>query len=206
MPRPDVSEERREQILDAAMIVFNQKGINGARMDDIVKESGLSKGTLYWYFKSKTDIIEGLMHRIFEQDFQALADLVKAEGTAAERLNQHMQNSMKLMLEIADMAPLVFEFYSEAARSDEFKQQVTGYIQEYRKPISTIIQQGVDSGEFVQVDAMTATITLGAMIEGTFLHHAINPGSFPLIEQLQFGYRLFLQGLRCADPTELTPR
>ena len=43
--------ERRQQILSAAMTCFIAKGYHRATMDDIVVESGLSKGTLYWYFK-----------------------------------------------------------------------------------------------------------------------------------------------------------
>ncbi len=43
-PRPDVSDERRKQILDAAARVFAQKGFHEARMDDIASEVGLSRG------------------------------------------------------------------------------------------------------------------------------------------------------------------
>ena len=49
-PRPDVSEERRNQILEAAMAVFARQGFEQARMDDIAQEVGLSKGALYLYF------------------------------------------------------------------------------------------------------------------------------------------------------------
>jgi len=205
MPRPDVSEERRQQILDAAISVFVKKGINGARMDDIVKVSGLSKGALYWYFDSKTALIQALLERIFEHDLHELMILIDAEGTATERLNKHMENSINLLIEMSSMAPLVFEFYGEAARNQDFKESVTQYLHLYREPISKIIQQGIDSGEFVSVDARTATITIGAMIEGTFLHHAISPESFDLVHQLKFGYRLFIQGLKLAQPTELDP-
>ncbi len=46
-------EERRNEILGAALEVFIEKGYDKASMDDIVRASGLSKGTLYWYFKNK---------------------------------------------------------------------------------------------------------------------------------------------------------
>ena len=45
-PRPDVSDERKSQILKAAESVFTQKGFDEARMDDIADKTGLSKGTL----------------------------------------------------------------------------------------------------------------------------------------------------------------
>lgn len=44
-----MSEQRREQILDTAETVFAKRGFHETRMDDIVEESGLSKGAIYWY-------------------------------------------------------------------------------------------------------------------------------------------------------------
>ena len=64
-PKPDVSDERKYQILNAAEQVFTKKGLDLARMDDIAEETGLSKGTLYLYFKSKDDLIIAILDRIF---------------------------------------------------------------------------------------------------------------------------------------------
>jgi len=63
-PRPNVSEERISQIVTAAEDVFTRKGFNEARMDDIAEETGLSKGTLYNYFKSKDDLSTIFMNRL----------------------------------------------------------------------------------------------------------------------------------------------
>jgi AcrR family transcriptional regulator len=71
-PRPDVSDERKDQILNAAERVFTRKGIDLARMDDIAEETGLSKGTLYLYFKSKGDLIIAILERIFQGAFQMM--------------------------------------------------------------------------------------------------------------------------------------
>ncbi len=68
----DLEQERRKQILDAAEKVFTQRGFNKARMDDIVAESGLSKGALYWYYKSKDEIILALMDRFFAGEYARL--------------------------------------------------------------------------------------------------------------------------------------
>ena len=74
-PRPDVSVERKKQILDAAMIVFSHKGFHQARMDDIVKQSGLSKGTIYWYFNSKDEIITQILDNLFERELASLGEI-----------------------------------------------------------------------------------------------------------------------------------
>ena len=46
-PRPDVSEERKQQILEAAIAVFARLGFRAARMDDVAEQAGLSKAALY---------------------------------------------------------------------------------------------------------------------------------------------------------------
>ena len=71
-PKQDVSEERKNQILDAAMNIFAKMGFHKARMDDVAQESGLSKGALYWYFKSKDAIIAAILERLYNM---ALKDL-----------------------------------------------------------------------------------------------------------------------------------
>ncbi len=86
-PRPDVSEERKQQILQSATLVFARLGFNKATMDDIVAESGLSKGTLYWYFKSKDEIIIAILDGFFNEELGALQAMDSIEGSAKEILN-----------------------------------------------------------------------------------------------------------------------
>ena len=71
-PRPDVSTERKNQILNAAMRVFARRGFHKARMDDIAAESHLSKGALYLYFRSKDAIIQALARKLFDVELRAL--------------------------------------------------------------------------------------------------------------------------------------
>ena len=56
----DKFQEKKEKILDSALHVFVKSGYSDARMDDIVEESGMSKGAIYYYYKSKKDLFLGL--------------------------------------------------------------------------------------------------------------------------------------------------
>ena len=85
-PRPDVSEERKDQIMNAAEEVFSQKGFSNARMDDIAEETGLSKGTVYLYYKSKDDLIIAILNRIFQRDFQGMDALDMGHMTATDSI------------------------------------------------------------------------------------------------------------------------
>ena len=62
-------EERQSQIMDAAMKVFTQKGYANARVDDIVRASGLSKGAIYHHYEDKEDIFLSLIDHWETQTF-----------------------------------------------------------------------------------------------------------------------------------------
>lgn len=57
-------EVRMEQILDAALVEFSERGFTAARMDDIAGRSGLSKGGLYAHFQSKEEVFNALLLRL----------------------------------------------------------------------------------------------------------------------------------------------
>ncbi len=59
---PKVTEDRREQIIDAAMHVFARKGYSNATNKDIAREAGITPGLIYYYFESK----EALLYAILE--------------------------------------------------------------------------------------------------------------------------------------------
>jgi len=168
-PRPDVSLERQEQILDAAEKVFSERGLSGARMDDIVEESGLSKGALYWYYKSKDAVILALMERILERELRQAAKLVESPGTAGERLQSLMRLALADIADLGRLLPLAYEFLAMASRSSSVRQAMATYYQRYAKLLSELIQQGIDSGEFAELDVEQAALSVIALAEGLAL-------------------------------------
>ena len=106
-PRPNVTDERKSQIIAAAEDVFTQKGFDEARMDDIAEETGLSKGTLYLYFKSKDDIIIAILDRIFQREFKAFEQMDLSTISATEAINlfvDTVSKDIKIMLRLMPIA------------------------------------------------------------------------------------------------------
>ncbi|MCE4042933.1 TetR/AcrR family transcriptional regulator [Lysinibacillus fusiformis] len=60
------AEERRNEILDAADELFTQKGFDGTSTNNILEKVGIARGTLYYHFKSKEDIMDALIERYTE--------------------------------------------------------------------------------------------------------------------------------------------
>jgi AcrR family transcriptional regulator len=191
-----VSEERKNQILDAAAAVFSRLGFHEARMDDIVRESGLSKGTLYWYFTSKDAIITGLMQRIFDLGMGGLRRLEGADGPVRERLLDYTRRLGDDFQRLSAVQSIAFEFYAVAARHKTVRQFLKEYFKQYRATVARLIAQGIDRGEFRPVDPDTVATTLAALYEGLVLLWFVDREAIQWETQGTESVRLLLDGLR----------
>jgi AcrR family transcriptional regulator len=195
-PRPDVSEERKDQILDAASDVFAEKGVHESRMDDIVNKSGLSKGTLYWYFKSKDDILIGIFERMFQREFDELKTLNEMGGSASDRLKYFTERAIIDIKRMLRLMPIAYEFMSLAFRRKFVQDAFKRYINTYMDILVPIIQQGIDTGEFRQVDPLNVAITSGAIFEGTILLWVYDNSLVVPDEHIRAGIDLLLEGVK----------
>ncbi len=199
-PRPDVTQERKSQILEAAIKVFSRMGLDQARMDDIVAESGLSKGALYWYFKSKADLIAALLDSLFTREITELQALLEAEGPADERLLAFVRQTAGELKTMTHLAPILYEFYALAFRNQAVRQALQLDFRRYLTLAGPLVQQGIDRGEFRPIDARQAANALAAIIEGTLLLWVFDPDSIDLEPQIEAAARIFLDGLRLDSP------
>ena len=195
-PRPDVSQVRIDQILTAATAVFARQGFHDARMDDIVDESGLSKGALYWYFKSKDDIISAILVNLFERELADLQHLITDEGSASQRIMDFARHSMEDIKRMMRILPITYEFYALAFRNTKVRKTLRKYLRNYVEVLLPIIRQGIQQAEFRPVDPKEAAIALGAVIEGTTLLWVFDREVVDLERDIVSGVSHILEGLR----------
>lgn len=71
------AQETREQLLLAALDVFDRRGVARTSLQEIAQEAGLTRGALYWHFKNKEDLFDALFLRIFHDVSQRLDDDIR---------------------------------------------------------------------------------------------------------------------------------
>ena len=157
---------RRQAILAAAIGVFARHGFDAATTDDIARAAGLSKGGLYWHFKSKDDILAAILVQLFDQELGVLQRLVATEGALAPRLRQLVAHGVDAVLQLEQLLPVMLEFYALAARKSDVRQFLQTYYQRYHQPLAQLFEQGFARGEFHHGTAEAAAITLLAQLEG----------------------------------------
>ena len=177
------------------MRVFARSGIDKARMDDIVEESGLSKGTLYWYFESKDEIIITILENMFDEELAHLKEMQNA-GSASERILAFTKQTIDDLDEMRWLVPLTLEFYALALRQPNVEEILRKYLRAYLEILAPLVQQGIDQGEFQPFNAQEVAIEILALFEGTLLLSVLDRDAVNLERDIEFGTRKLLDGLR----------
>ena len=145
-PKPDVSDERKYQILNAAEQVFTKKGLDLARMDDIAEETGLSKGTLYLYFKSKDELIIAILDRIFDGIFKQLDARKNDRLSATQAIAQFTEEAIRDYKLMLHLVPVAYEFLALAFRNKTVQKALKLYFRHYMDVLVPIIPGGIEQG------------------------------------------------------------
>lgn len=195
MPRPDVSDERIPQILDAAALIFSQHGIDGASMTQIAEASGVSKATIYHYFASKDALILALVQRLFDADQPELARLAAEDTPAIDRLHAYSMDLVGLLEHNRVLAPIIAEIRARAERMEAIQSVMSGYFAGYIRAFTEVIQQGIARGEVRDaVDAGEVALAYVALVEGAIL--IAQHTDQPLETVMSTSVTVFLSGLR----------
>jgi len=162
----ELKDRRKEQIMNAALSVVVAKGYDQSRMDDIVEKSQLSKGAIYWYYKSKEEVYLSLVDYWFVQYSSGVVDTLKQQESASDQLKALFD----FFIEQFDKNPTTFkllvEFWRLAGLNPDFNAKLQQIYSDFLEYIIEIIKVGVANGEFKNVEPRITALSILINIEG----------------------------------------
>lgn len=167
---------RRAQILEAATSVFAELGYHGSRMDDIVRASGLSKGAIYWYFKSKEEIAVELVRQYLQDEGDLLGGVGTGEEDPRAVLSGVADDFSRRLREEPALAPLALELLSLGQRVPEIKKHFAEYHKTYVAMLGDLLRVA-SGGNASEQQIEAGALALAAMVDGWVLHEALNATS-----------------------------
>lgn len=201
MTRHLPEQARREQILRAARRCFIDNGYHPTRMDDIARAAELSKGGVYFHFKSKQEVFGQLVEEEFARSMQFLQNVGHGEGSVFEKM-QLIGGHYLQYFNAAPDAPRFFIVMGEMAlRDDRLSQRLLEMQSAFIDEIARLLQRGVDDGTLREVDTTAVAAILKALLDGLEGLHALR---YPM-EVSRFlgtGLQLVLRGLMGAPEEE----
>jgi AcrR family transcriptional regulator len=196
--------ERKNQILRAARAVFIEQGFLAARMEDVARRAGLSKGAVYFYFPSKRDLFMALVQEEHENTYGFLEQADEDHRPAAVKL---LDLGMKYLDYFAGLKspPRFFLMMCEQGiRDDEIREECQAVHQRFVDAATRILAQGMAEGAFRESDPQALAMMLKAMIDGLAGQSAI--GIRPeKVRLMTDGVGMILYGIVHPDARGLIP-
>jgi AcrR family transcriptional regulator len=160
--RPTRSDEQRQAIVDAASLLFIEKGFGGTNINDIADAVGMTRTALYYYFPSKESILEALTKEVTERASDLTKDVAqRAELPPDEGLRQLILHHAGLIL----AHPLQFRVVerSESSLPEAQRQAAQVARRAVRDDFVNVIQRGISQGVFCPVDADVVAFSIIGM-------------------------------------------
>jgi AcrR family transcriptional regulator len=166
----DIQQNKKNAILDAAVKVLTNKGYYSSTMDDIVKESKMSKGAIYHYFSSKKDVYLAVIDMWENQTQELLAPALdeKSSAKAIKKLFTLLAKQLKIDGSFFNCLPTLWAI---ARHDSDFKTAMQKVYNRFQKFIELIISRGIESKEFVNLkpeNSKTSALSLILNFEGIF--------------------------------------
>ena len=164
-------EDTRQFIIEKAAFLYNQKGIAGTSISDIMEATSLAKGGIYRRFESKEEITLEVFDFLAKRLFDSIDAAIKDKVTATDKLVALIDHYYdRLVMAKQGGCPLL-NFGVEADDTDPLLRDRVGRgIKVIQDQISRIVADGVETGEFrSQVDAGQFGIKMFNLLEGTML-------------------------------------
>jgi AcrR family transcriptional regulator len=156
---------RKDQILDAALTVLVQHGYEGSRMDDVVSESQLSKGAIYWYYKSKKAMYLDLVNFWVIRYSATINHLVENDQSAPDQLKSLFNYFIDQYESDPDPFIALTEFWSMAQKDDDFRAKLQKVYSQFLEVLEKIIAKGVKDGDFKKLDIRITAMSIMLNVE-----------------------------------------
>lgn len=160
------SIQKKKYILETARKVFMEKGFKKVTMKDIVEACEISRGGLYLYFESTSQIFLEVLKMETQEADDVFSDSITEDATAADILILFLQEQKKELLRKKDtLTQAIYEFYFEndlPKKDNILKKQFDSAV----KIIEKLIEAGVDNGEFYCEDCKGTARNIMFVLEG----------------------------------------
>ncbi len=181
---PKVTAEKKKLILDtivsAAETLFGNKGYHGTSMDDIVKESGYSKGAIYGHFDSKEQLFLAVLDRQTGASLETMRSHFSPDDSAWTKLEKILNMETDSMSRLSDeQCRLSFEIQLQISRQDSWRSKMEEQYARALRFIAEIVEEGIRTGEFEQdIDAESVAAILVGASNGLSLYSLVTSKPF----------------------------
>ena len=175
--------DTRERILRAATDVFVDKGLAGARMQEIADRADVNKAMLHYYFRTKDRLYDTVVGETIGKGFAQAVDLLRREELSLEeRVKSFIDTYVDLLAAHPHLPRLILQDLATGgtrmARIIVMAQERASFLR--AEPALQMIRDGIESGDIRELDPVQTMISLMGMCVFFFIARPIIPAAFGL--------------------------
>lgn len=169
--RQEEKEQRRQDIIDAAEVVFAQKGVEKATMADVAREARLSRGLIYFYFKDKDALYLAIMVRATQALHEAFVKASAGRENGLEKIKSIGRAYVRFHYEMPNYFDAMADFESRTITPEDMSEGERDCLFEGRKVLelmAAVIVEGMEDGS-IRSDLgnpMSAAVSLWGFTHG----------------------------------------
>ena len=138
---------RMEEVLQSAANFFFTKGFHGTTIEDVAHDVGMLKGSLYYYIKSKDELLYEILHKVIEQGDAHIAKQIDPEGDPVEQLKKALEAQIDYIIRNrVHVGLFLHEFDSLPGKR---QQTVLAVMTRYNDRFVELVRRGQEQGKFL---------------------------------------------------------
>ena len=178
------ADQRREQMLRAALEVIQERGYADSRIADVAERAGTSPALVIYYFKTKDQLLTEAIRFSEDSWYEAGTARMAAISTAAGRLEEIVAMSF---LPEEDAEPpsswvLWLDLWAQAVRHPEVATVRQKFDERWRQTIISLVVEGQEAGEFGPVDPVEFAVLFSALLDGLAVQIALSDPSLDAVK------------------------
>lgn len=184
----------RGKIIDAAWMLFYRQGYDDTTVEEIIDESGTSRGSFYHYFQGKDNLLSTLAD-VFDRKYEELAETMDPEMDRFDQL-MYLNRELFAMLENSISLDLVARLYSSqlVTRGDK---SLLDHGRTYYKLLRQIVLQGQERGELRKDVTVSELVRVYALCERALIYDwCLSGGDYSLTQYSRTMMPMFLREFR----------
>lgn len=199
-PRIDIASIRRQQIIESAVAIIAEQGLQNLSLSLIEQRAGMSRGQLTYYFPQKEDILLAVFDRLLQLMYERFRD--RDNNPCEQTTDYHAWNWIRYFFETSllqspanpEFHCLHYTFLSQIGHREDVRNRLDRLYDEWRSGMAQGIAKDIDPHETASPRIVASFVQ--ALLHGLAMQLAANPNAFDRQEMLDFCLKLVGQSFR----------
>jgi AcrR family transcriptional regulator len=184
--RIDIGSVRREQIVEAAVAVITERGLQRFSLSEIETRAGMSRGQLMYYFASKEEILLAVFDRLLVLMY---AKIGQPEANDNGSLLTNLERLFRRVLSQPPISPefntLQYTFLAQIGHRADFRERLARLYEEWRTALATDLEKTLSDGPGRRVTSRALASMIQAIFQGLAIQRAADPAAYDSEEMVK---------------------